>query len=138
MDQFNGSVVLGTNMVPSENATWATQYLNAVNQLIGWSRVKAIGKEKNSFSNNYKVNLIKKKKTQEIGNEPDLFAGNGIRNNSFTYDQYVTQFGQYIQSIIKQVAGLPSQKIFQGGKFILIQLKKIKKIGKLENKNKKN
>lgn len=50
----------------------------------------------------------------EIGNECDLFSGNGHRNSTYSFDQYESEFAQYLAAY--KTAGLP-KKMIQGAAF---------------------
>ena len=87
---INGSAVFGLNFRRASNDSWAVAHAQGIDQWGDWSRT-----------------------TLEIGNEVDLYGGNGIRNSSFTYAEYDVEWTQYAKDIAAAVPRAPA-KLFQG------------------------
>lgn len=81
----NGKVVWDVNFRDPNNPQHALDHISAIDSIIGWERVESL----------------------EIGNEPDLYPGNGIRNPSYTYSQYDAEFTSYMKAISKMFPNAP-------------------------------
>eukprot|EP01104_Vermistella_antarctica_P017897 TRINITY_DN6457_c0_g1_i1.p1 TRINITY_DN6457_c0_g1~~TRINITY_DN6457_c0_g1_i1.p1 ORF type:complete len:399 (-),score=56.62 TRINITY_DN6457_c0_g1_i1:47-1243(-) len=73
----NTTFAIDTSMQQLMNASWAVAHVRAVGQYLGWDLVDSI----------------------ELGNEPDLFAGNGLRSTNYTYADYVADFALYANNV---------------------------------------
>ena len=91
MQQIDAQMVLDLNFRRGENASWAVEYAQAIDRVIGWSRVVAL----------------------EIGNEVDLYHSNGIRPSNYSYDQYKAEYLLYTAAVQQAVPRLPA-RVFQG------------------------
>ena len=83
--------IIDLNFRQPNNASWAVSYVQAIERYIGWDIVVAL----------------------EVGNEVDLYASNGIRNKTYSYQQYKAEFLLYTDAIIKAVPSAP-KRLFQG------------------------
>lgn len=92
----NTTFVFGTTMrgePDSPDMQWAVDEVAALSKYVGWSGP---------------VVRI------EVGNENDLFAENGIRPANYTFDDYLTGYGEYYTALVN--AGLPKGAV-QGATF---------------------
>jgi len=88
----NGSVVFDLSMLQSNDPIWAVNHLKGIQTYVGFDRVRAV----------------------EIGNEPDIFYGNGLRPRNFTFTEYESEWQNYANALYE--AGLPKKRI-QGATF---------------------
>ena len=93
-EALNGKLVLGVNFRTPGNASVAIGQLQAVERLIGWSRIAAI----------------------EIGNEPDVYEWTQLRPANYSLSTYTTEWLYYAQSLHAALPDMPGP-IFQGGAF---------------------
>jgi len=93
---FGGSVVFGVNFRPAENASYAINHLLAIDRIIGL--------------NNPSIKAI------EIGNEVDLYRGNGDRPASFSPNDYYLEWKNYIQQIQSAIPHAPT-RLYQGATY---------------------
>lgn len=71
------------SFIRGNNASWPAGEVAAIGSTIGWDYIHAVS----------------------IGNEIDLFAGNGLRSKNYTYEQYKPEFALYAAAL--HAAGLP-------------------------------
>ena len=70
---WNGSVVVDVSLRDATNATLSVNHLTAAARVLAGTRlIEAV----------------------EVGNEVDLYSGNKIRNSSYHYDNYKTEFAR--------------------------------------------
>ena len=92
MVALNTVMTLDMNFRRATNATWAVEYVKAIDSVIGWDNVVAL----------------------EVGNEVDLYGGGErYRPSGYGYKDYKTEYLYYVQSIQAAVPNLP-KRIFQG------------------------
>eukprot|EP01088_Endostelium_zonatum_P013530 TRINITY_DN2818_c0_g1_i1.p1 TRINITY_DN2818_c0_g1~~TRINITY_DN2818_c0_g1_i1.p1 ORF type:complete len:499 (-),score=79.48 TRINITY_DN2818_c0_g1_i1:80-1576(-) len=85
ISQTNSTIVIDTNMRNATSAEWAVAHIKGVADTIGFKRVARI----------------------EIGNEPDLFGGNGIRPHGYNFKTYVSEFEMYVRALYSAIPHLP-------------------------------
>lgn len=90
---LNSTAVYGLNFRRGDNSSWAVAHTQAIDRYIGWERA-----------------------ILEIGNECDLYAGNGIRAHNYTFGQYDVEWQRYANDIAAAVPNAPA-KLFQGATF---------------------
>jgi len=88
----NGSIVFDVDFRQATDPDWAVNHVKGIKDNIGFQYVDGI----------------------EIGNECDLYKGNGIRTSNFTFEEYETQWEIYVNAIY--AAGAP-KPIIQGATF---------------------
>jgi hypothetical protein len=92
---WNGTITPGVNFRNATSPDLAVAHISALSQAIPWSQ-----------------NLVE---GIEVGNECDLYPGNGIRNSTFYFNDYQSQFDMYASALQSQ-AGVPFPRI-QGATF---------------------
>ena len=92
MEQINSTMTLDMNFRQANNATFAVEYVQGIDSIIGWDRVTAL----------------------EVGNEVDLYGGGErYRPANYSYAIYKKEYINYVKSIQAAVPNLP-KRIFQG------------------------
>lgn len=92
--QWNGSVVLDTNMFLENNTTWAAALIAAAGRAIGWGPSAPLA-----------VFAV------EVGNEPNAYnsRSGGCRPPSRGYADYVREFSAHVAAM--EAAGLPPGRV---------------------------
>jgi len=96
MKSINSAAVHDLYFRLDSNYTYGVNHVQAINDIIGWDNVLAL----------------------EIGNECDLYGGNGYRDpKTWSFDTYVGEWRNYVNTIR---AALPSLRpnLFQGATFL--------------------
>ena len=92
MRAINSKMTLDLNFRRGDNATWAVEYVQGIDSVVGWDNVIAL----------------------EVGNEIDLYGGGErYRPSGYNYSTYKAEYTYYIQAIREAVPTLPT-RIFQG------------------------
>jgi len=89
--KLNTVATLSVNFDIATNSSLAVSYIKAVEQQIGWDNIYGI----------------------EIGNEVDLFGGNGFRPKGYSYSEYKIEFEYYVSSIAQYIP----KRFIQGATF---------------------
>ena len=87
-----GQLIVGLNFRRPENASWAAEHLLALRRIVGWQSDSVL-------------------RGVEIGNEPDIYAGNGNRPANYTLKEYYTDFARYVQQLRAAAPDLPAHFI---------------------------
>ena len=91
---WNGTFTPGVNFRDPVSAEWAVAHVKHLVQTFAWTPAGPLA-------------------AVEIGNEPDLYHKNGVRNANFTFDDYDAQWSAYAAALQPL---LPPQRL-QGGTF---------------------
>ena len=93
---YGGQAVIGVNFRDQGNAQWAIEHVRAIERTVGVNESWLLA--------------------IEVGNEVDLYAGNGDRVPTWSPSDYYTEWLYYVQQLKEAVPALPD-RLFQAGTY---------------------